>query len=152
MVVPGYWRNDEANRNGFAGGFWKSGDIGSIDAEGFVRIADRKKDMINRGGFKVYPAEVENVLTGIAGVVEAAVVGRPDEMLGECVIAFLNVNADVSESHVRSFCTERMADYKVPGRVVIGREPLPRNANGKIQKADLRVMADALPAIQRDKR
>jgi long-chain acyl-CoA synthetase len=149
MVVPGYWRNQEANASSFAGGYWKSGDIGAIDAEGYVRIADRKKDMINRGGFKVYPAEVENVLTAIEGVIEAAVVGRPDEVLGEGVVAFLNVKQDLQAEAVRAFCSERMADYKVPGLVVVGREPLPRNANGKIQKAQLRQMALALPPAGR---
>ena len=146
MIVAGYWRNPDADAMSFAGGYWKSGDIGAIDADGYVRIADRKKDMINRGGFKVYPAEVESVLAGIAGVVEAAVVGHPDPILGEVVIAFLNVNLDcIEEIHVRTHCIERMADYKVPGRVVIGRDPLPRNANGKIQKAELRGMAAVLP-------
>jgi acyl-CoA synthetase (AMP-forming)/AMP-acid ligase II len=149
MVVPGYWRNPAADASSFAGGYWKSGDIGAIDAQGFVRIADRKKDMINRGGFKVYPAEVENVLTAIEGVVEAAVVGRPDPVLGEGVVAFLNVNRDVDAAAVRAFCSAQMADYKVPGQVVIGREPLPRNANGKIQKADLRRMAQELPPMER---
>ena len=149
MVVPGYWRNPEGTASSFAGGYWKSGDIGAIDAQGYVRIADRKKDMINRGGFKVYPAEDENVLTDIEGVVEAAVVGRPDQVLGEGVVAFLNVNKEIDAAGVRAFCTERMADYKVPGQVVIGSEPLPRNANGKIQKADLRQMALALPPMER---
>jgi long-chain acyl-CoA synthetase len=144
MVVPGYWRNPEANAASFVGGYWKSGDIGAIDAQGYVRIADRKKDMIIRGGFKVYPAEVENVLTALDGVIEAAVIGQSDELLGESVLAFLNVTADLDEARVRAFCAERMADYKVPGRVVIGREPLPRNANGKIQKAELRAMAQSL--------
>ena len=149
MIVAGYWRNPEANADSFAGGYWKSGDIGAIDADGYVRIADRKKDMINRGGFKVYPAEVESALMGIEGVVEAAVVGHPDPILGESVIAFLNVNRDVDEASVTEFCVERMADYKVPGRVVIGRDPLPRNANGKIQKADLRATARSLPPLDR---
>src|SRR5205814_6735814 len=76
MIVPGYWRNPEANAASFTGGYWKSGDIGTIDAEGYVRIADRKKDMINRGGFKVYPAGVESELAGIGGVGEAAGVGQ----------------------------------------------------------------------------
>jgi acyl-CoA synthetase (AMP-forming)/AMP-acid ligase II len=148
MVVPGYWQNADANSTSFAGGYWKSGDIGAIDAQGYVHISDRKKDMINRGGFKVYPAEVESVLTGIDGVVEAAVIGHPDEMLGESVIAFLNVVSDqIEAAMVRSFCAERMADYKVPGRVVIGKEPLPRNANGKIQKAELREAARSLPPM-----
>lgn len=141
MVVPGYWRNPQANAEAFAGGYWKSGDIGAIDAQGYVRIADRKKDMINRGGFKVYPAEVESALAGLDGVVEAAVVGRPDPILGERVIAFLNVNRPLDAAQASAFCAGCMADYKVPARFVIGSQPLPRNANGKIQKADLRRMA-----------
>jgi long-chain acyl-CoA synthetase len=146
MVVPGYWQNPDANAASFAGGYWKSGDIGSMDAQGYVRIADRKKDMINRGGFKVYPAEVESVLTGMAGVIEAAVVGHPDGIMGESVIAFINVVGDeTTEVEVRRYCTERMADYKVPARVLVGHHPLPRNANGKIQKAELREMAKSLP-------
>ena len=156
MVVPGYWRNDEANRKSFTGGFWKSGDIGSVDAEGFVRIADRKKDMISRGGFKVYPAEVENTLCEMQGVVEAAVVGRHDEIMGEYVVAFLNVrpsgdvnaNALPDEAAIRAFCRERMADYKVPARILIASEPLPRNANGKIQKDPLRQRASQLPPLR----
>ena len=151
MIVSGYWRNAEANAKSFVSGYWKSGDIGAVDSNGYVRIADRKKDMINRGGFKVYPAEVESVLSGLVGVLEAAVVGHPDPILGESVIAFLSVNVDtIDEGVIRSYCIERMADYKVPGRVVIGRSALPRNANGKIQKAELRELAKQLPPLLRD--
>jgi acyl-CoA synthetase (AMP-forming)/AMP-acid ligase II len=139
MVVPGYWRAPEADAQAFAGGYWKSGDIGSIDADGYVRIADRKKDMINRAGFKVYPAEVESTLAGLHGVVEAAVVGRADDILGETVAAFLCIaDGGPSAAQVRAWCAERMADYKVPQHIIIGSTPLPRNANGKIQKAELR--------------
>jgi len=141
MIVPGYWRNEAATASSFADGYWKSGDVGSVDAEGFVRIADRKKDMINRGGFKVYPAEVENVMCDQEGVVEAAVVGQPDPILGERSVAFIYANHPMSEHDVRRFCAARMADYKVPDWVVLSEEPLPRNANGKIQKAELRELA-----------
>ena len=141
MIVPGYWRNPDATSAGFADGYWKSGDIGSVDVQGYVRIADRKKDMIIRGGFKVYPAEVENVLCDQNGIVEAAVVGQPDAVLGERSVAFVHVTAALSEQAVRAFCAERMADYKVPDRVVITDGPLPRNANGKIQKDELRRLA-----------
>lgn len=145
MVVPGYWRNSEATTASFVGGYWKSGDIGSIDADGYVRIADRKKDMIIRGGFKVYPAEVESVLAGLDGVVEAAVVGRADPMLGEAVVAFVAVEKDmVTRGQVRDWCAERLSDYKVPKDIVIEASPLPRNANGKIQKAELRERAALL--------
>ncbi|HVF64223.1 MAG TPA: class I adenylate-forming enzyme family protein [Casimicrobiaceae bacterium] len=139
MIVPGYWRNDAATEASFVGGYWKSGDVGAVDTEGYVRIADRKKDMINRGGYKVYPAEVENVLAEIEHVVESAVVGRPDDVLGERVVAFINAPAGkLTSERVREFCASRLADYKVPEYIVIADRPLPRNANGKIQKADLR--------------
>jgi acyl-CoA synthetase (AMP-forming)/AMP-acid ligase II len=155
MVSPGYWRNEAASTASFVGGFWKSGDIGSVDADGYVRIADRKKDMINCGGFKVYPAEVENVLCEIPVVIEAAVVGRHDNILGEVVVAFVNARppasgeyetAALTEAAVRAFCATRMADYKVPLRVVVRSDPLPRNANGKIQKDQLRIRAAELPS------
>jgi long-chain acyl-CoA synthetase len=145
MVIPGYWRNTEATAYSFIGGYWKSGDIGSIDSEGYVRIADRKKDMIIRGGFKVYPAEVESVLAGFEGVVEVAVVGRADPILGEAVVAFVAVENDgPTPDRVREWCAERLSDYKVPKDVVIEAAALPRNANGKIQKAELRERAAAL--------
>ena len=148
MVVPGYWRNAEATAASFVGGYWKSGDIGSMDADGYVRIADRKKDMIIRGGFKVYPAEVESVLAGLGGVVEAAVVGREDPMLGEAVVAFVTAESGgLTPGQVREYCAERLSDYKVPGDVVIQNDALPRNANGKIQKAELRERAASLHKV-----
>lgn len=139
MVVPGYWNNPEANRANFAAGYWKSGDIGSMDAEGFVRIFDRKKDMINRGGYKVFSAELENELAYHPGVLEVAVIGRPDPVLGERVQAFV-VRKDpaLTAEALRAFCAERMSDYKVPDRVDFLDQPLPRNANGKVLKAELR--------------
>jgi long-chain acyl-CoA synthetase len=150
MVVPGYWNNPEATEKAFSGGYWRSGDIGSIDAEGYVRIADRKKDMIIRGGFKVYPAEVENVIAAVDGVAEVAVVGRPDPVLDEEVIAFVAAtDAGVTAEKVRDWCSANLSDYKVPAQVIVGHEPLPRNANGKIQKAPLRERALTLPASPR---
>lgn len=142
MIVPGYWRNPAATASSFVDGYWKSGDIGSVDAQGYVRIADRKKDMINRGGFKVYPAEVENVLADQDGVVEAAIIGQPDSILGERSVAFIHARTELLEHEVRAFCAARMADYKVPDWVVVSEEPLPRNANGKIQKDQLRRQAE----------
>jgi acyl-CoA synthetase (AMP-forming)/AMP-acid ligase II len=145
MVIPGYWRNSQADADAFTEGFWMSGDIGSVDRDGFVRIADRKKDMVNRGGFKVYPAEVENVISDLRGVVEVAVVGRPDEILTERVVAFVRTaEATITDQEVREFCSRNLADYKVPDWIVVTDEPLPRNANGKIQKAELRQLAEQL--------
>jgi acyl-CoA synthetase (AMP-forming)/AMP-acid ligase II len=138
MVVPGYWGNPAATAAAFEDGFWKSGDVGALDADGFVRVFDRKKDMINRAGYKVYSAEVENVLSHHPAVAESAVVGRPDPVLGERVHAFVHAKAPVTAEALRAFCAERLADYKVPETIELTPEPLPRNANGKLQKAALR--------------
>lgn len=147
MVVKGYWNRPDANAASFTDGFWHSGDIGSIDAEGFVRIFDRVKDMINRGGYKVFSAEVENALSFHPGVVECAVIGRPDPVLGERVQALIVPRDDhVSAEDLRRFCAERMADYKVPEFIELVREALPRNANGKVQKGLLRERAKAAAA------
>jgi long-chain acyl-CoA synthetase len=142
MVVKGYWNRPEADAASFTDGFWHSGDIGALDGEGFLGVFDRLKDMINRGGYKIFSAEVENALAHHPGVVECAVVGRPDPVLGERVCAFvLPRHAAVTAEEIRRFCAERMADYKVPESVHLVREPLPRNANGKVQKAVLRAQA-----------
>lgn len=142
MVVPGYWDNPEGTAKGFTMGYWVSGDIGTKDAEGFVRVFDRKKDMINRGGFKIYCIEVENVLSHHPSVIEAAVVGRPDPVLGEKVHAFIwNEGRSVTESDIKLFCSERLSDYKVPDMVTILPAPLTRNANGKVLKNLLRDLA-----------
>ena len=139
MVVPGYWNNPEATQKTFCAGYWKSGDIGSIDANGFVRIHDRIKDMINRGGYKIYSAEVENVMSHHPLVIESAVVPVPDPVLGEKVQAVVvRRDASLTVEALRSFCAEHLSDYKVPDFFVLRDEPLPRNANGKILKRDLR--------------
>ncbi len=141
MVIPGYWENPSANASSFSAGHWHSGDLGSVDALGFVRIFDRKKDMLNRGGFKVYSVEVENALMALPGVIEAAVIGRPCPVLGERVHAFLYA-PDVArdDAAVKQHCAARLADYKVPESLTWSDAPLPRNANGKVMK---RVLRDA---------
>ena len=141
MVVPGYWRNAAATASEFRAGFWRSGDIGSMDAQGFVRVLDRKKDVINRGGYKVYCAQVENVLSEHPAVLEVALVGVPCAVLGERVHAFVSVR-EISEQStapaLQAYCSQRMADYAVPETWTIDTEPLPRNLNGKIIKRELR--------------
>jgi O-succinylbenzoic acid--CoA ligase len=142
MVVRGYWDNPEATAAGFTAGYWHSGDIGSIDENGFVRIFDRKKDMLNRGGYKIYSAEVENVLMALPGVLEAAVVGKPCPVLGERVHAFVYAPGGVTDADaVRAHCAARLADYKVPEKITLMEVPLPRNANGKLLKRELRERA-----------
>jgi long-chain acyl-CoA synthetase len=139
MVVPGYWANPEATASSFTAGYWHSGDLGSMDAEGYVRVFDRKKDMLNRGGFKIYSVEVENVLMAWPGMVEAAIIGRPCPVLGERVHAVLYApGCPPDEAAVRRHCAERLADYKVPETWQWCSEPLPRNANGKLMKRLLR--------------
>jgi len=144
MVVPGYWNRPEANREAFVDGAWRSGDIGSVDSDGFVKVFDRLKDMINRGGFKVFSAEVENVLSHHPDIVEVAVVGRPDPVLGERVHAFIQLAAGsaVGAADIRAYAGELIADYKVPEGITLMADPLPRNANGKIQKQALRALLD----------
>ncbi len=141
-VVPGYWDNPQANAENFTGGFWKSGDIGSVDADGFVRVLDRKKDMLNRGGFKIYSVEVESQLSFHPNVLESAIIGRPCPVLGERVHAVV-VPRDAAPSdelaqNIRAFCAARLSDYKVPESIIFREAPLPRNPNGKIIKTQLR--------------
>jgi acyl-CoA synthetase (AMP-forming)/AMP-acid ligase II len=141
MVVKGYWDNPEATAKEFTDGFWRSGDVGSIDAEGYVRVFDRKKDMINRGGYKVFTAEVESVLAAHPAVVESAVVGYACPVLGERVQAFVVLREPMKTDLLKTYCAERLADYKVPERFHLRDEPLPRNANGKVLKRELRQAA-----------
>jgi acyl-CoA synthetase (AMP-forming)/AMP-acid ligase II len=139
MIVPGYWQNEEADRTAFCGGYWKSGDIGSVDAEGYVRVLDRKKDLINRGGYKVYCIEVESVLARHPDVIECAVIGRPDPVLGERVHAVVVPRGpEASEAALKRYCAEQLSDYKVPDIITFLPDALPRNANGKVLKTALR--------------
>ena len=138
MVVPGYWDDAEATRRSFTRGYWRSGDVGSVDEQGFVRVFDRLKDLVNRGGYKVYSVEVENVLSRHPAVLESAIVGRPCPVLGERVHAFVSLKRPASAEELKRFCGERLADYKVPESFTLLDQPLPRNANGKLLKRALR--------------
>jgi len=138
-VVKGYWNRPDADADSFTAGYWHSGDIGLMDNEGFVYVLDRKKDMINRGGLKIFSAEVENVLADHPAVVESAVVSRPCPVLGERVHAFVTVREPVpSVPELKSFLAARLSDYKVPETFSLTSEPQPRNSNGKILKRELR--------------
>ncbi|TGN89549.1 long-chain fatty acid--CoA ligase [Bradyrhizobium yuanmingense] len=142
-VIKGYWNNPKATVESFTGGFWHSGDLGSVDAEGFVRVFDRQKDMINRGGLKIYSAEVESVLAGHPAVVESAIIARPCPVLGERVHAVVVTRQPVTDTDLRAWCAERLSDYKVPETMAITTDPLPRNANGKVLKRQLRELLGA---------
>src|SRR4030042_1493104 len=115
-VFKGYWKKPEATRATIVDGWVHTGDIGKIDEEGFIYILDRKKDMINRGGEKIYSLEGENVICDNPKVLEVAVVGVPDNFLGEAVkvAIVLRPGQTADEEEIRKFCSEHLADYKVP--------------------------------------
>ncbi len=142
-VIKGYWNNPRATAESFTSGFWHSGDLGSVDAEGFVRVFDRQKDMINRGGLKIYSAEVESVLAGHPAVVESAIIARACPVLGERVHAVVVTRSPVADTELRAWCAERLSDYKVPETMALTADPLPRNANGKVLKRQLRELLGA---------
>jgi len=138
-VGAGYWNNPVATAANFTAGYWHSGDIGCMTDDGYIKVLDRKKDMINRAGYKVYSAEVEDVLARHPQVGEAAVVAEPDPVLGEKTHAFVLVKeGTLTGDDIKLFCRERLSDYKVPDFVTFVDQPLPRNANGKILKRALR--------------
>lgn len=139
QVVPGYWNKPEATRDAIRDGWLHTGDIGVMDADGWLYLVDRKKDMINAAGYKVWPREVEDVLYTHPAVREAAVVGVPDAYRGETVKAVLSLKAgaDVTTAEIIQHCRERMAAYKVP-RVVEFIPELPKTVTGKILRRELR--------------
>jgi fatty-acyl-CoA synthase len=138
-VTPGYWNEQEANAASFQDGWFRTGDAGRLDHDGFVWIVDRWKDMYKSGGENVYPAEIERTLYQIGDVVEAAVIGTPSERWGETGTAVVVVKpgSELDEAAVLRHCAERLAKFKVPTSVVFT-ESLPRNATGKILKRELR--------------
>jgi long-chain acyl-CoA synthetase len=138
-ITKGYWRNAEATKATIVDGWLHTGDIGKFDAEGYLYILDRKKDMINRGGEKIYSLEVENVISRHPKVLEVAVVGIPDSYLGETVKAAIVLRAGMTadEEEMKAFCLEHLADYKIP-KYIEFLESLPRNPAGKVVKGDLK--------------
>jgi len=139
QVVAGYWGKPEETAANLPGGALKSGDVGFMSPQGWVFIVDRKKDMINASGYKVWPREVEDVLAEHPAVRESAVVGVPDEKRGETVKAFvsLKAGAQVTPEELIAHCKERMAAYKYPRSVVLMDE-LPKTVTGKILRRELR--------------
>ena len=133
-----YYRNPEATARMWDGGWLHTGDLGYLDAEGYLYIVGRKKEMVVRGGMNVYADDVEAVLQAHPDVVEAAVIGIPHEVLGEDIAAYvvLRVGATVSTADLQGFAAERLADYKVPRRVHY-LAALPRNPGGKVLKSQL---------------
>ena len=138
-ITPGYWNKPEANAECFVDGWFRSGDIGRCDAEGYFTIEDRVKDMYISGGENVYPAEIENILYEIEEIAEVAVIGLADEKWGEtgCAVVALKAGCSLEAERVVSHCASQLAKFKHP-RDVVFVEELPRNATGKVLKYQLR--------------
>jgi malonyl-CoA/methylmalonyl-CoA synthetase len=144
-VCKGYWRNPEKTAEDFRPDeFFVTGDLGSIDDNGYVWISGRARDLIISGGFNVYPAEVETALDALTGVRESAVIGVPHTDLGEAVVAVIaRSDAALTESAVMAGIADQLARFKQPRRVLFVDE-LPRNTMGKVQKKELREQYAAL--------
>jgi acyl-CoA synthetase (AMP-forming)/AMP-acid ligase II len=143
QTMARYWNRPEATAEVFRGGWLHTGDIGTMDEDGFFYILDRKNDMLISGGYNVYPREVEDVLISCDGVVAAAVVGLPDEKWGDRVHAVVSGRAGLDMAELAAACKEQLADYKRPKGINIWPE-LPKNAAGKILRREVkqRLIAD----------
>lgn len=137
-LFKGYWRNPQKTAEDMrTDGYFITGDLGRFDAEGYLVISGRAKDLIITGGFNVYPKEIEEILDGMAAVIETAVIGVPHGDFGEAVVAVVACDADIDEATTIVALKAQLAAFKVPKRILSIRE-LPRNAMGKVQKAELR--------------
>jgi long-chain acyl-CoA synthetase len=139
-IVRGYWNKPDESAESFADGWMRTGDLVRRDTDGFLYVLDRVKDMLIRGGENVYCVEVEDALYRHPQVMDAAVVGLPHKILGEEVGALVQVTprARVTADELKDQVAERLAAFKVPVRIELQNEPLPRNANGKILKSEIR--------------
>jgi long-chain acyl-CoA synthetase len=137
-ILKGYFKNPEATAKAFANGWFHTGDIGYRDADGFFYIADRKSDMIIRGGENIYPREIDDLLYTHPAVAHAAVIGVPDELYGEEVAAFivLKDGQSTTADDIMAFCREHLADYKCP-KTVNFVDDIPKGPTGKLLKREL---------------
>ncbi len=142
MVVKGYWNKPEATAATFVNGWVRTGDLARLDDEGFVYIVDRAKDMIIRGGENIYSSEVENVLYAHPAVTDCALIGIPHRTLGEepAAVVHLAPGMEASEAELQAWVKARLAIFKTPVAIRFVHDTLPRNANGKILKKDLKVL------------
>jgi len=141
-VMKGYFRRPDATAEAIVSGFYRTGDLGYLDEEGYVYIADRKKDMIISGGENIYSIEIETVVAEFPGVIEVAVYGRPDEVWGETVCATIVAAEKLDLELLRAHCRERLAGYKQPRHIEVVQTPLPRTPAGKVSKRELRAAAN----------
>lgn len=142
QIVKGYWNRPDATAETFIDGWVRTGDLARVDEEGFCFIVDRAKDMIIRGGENIYSSEVENILYEHPAVTDAALVGIPHLTLGEepAAVVHLAPGTNATEDELRGWVGERLAKFKVPVKIIFTTDTLPRNANGKILKRDLKAL------------
>ncbi|MES1156852.1 MAG: class I adenylate-forming enzyme family protein [Alphaproteobacteria bacterium] len=152
IVVRGYWNNPQATAETFVDGWIKTGDLARMDEEGFLYIVDRAKDMLIRGGENIYCVEVENALYEHPAVMDAAVIGRPHHTLGEepLAVVHLKPGASATVEDLRHHAAQKLAAFKVPVDVIFWPETLPRNANGKIVKKELKRLVEERGAESAD--
>jgi fatty-acyl-CoA synthase len=145
QVMSGYFQDDERTAAAFEGGWFHSGDLATIDDEGYISVVDRKKDMIKTGGENVASREVEEAIYRLAGVSEVAVVGLPHPRWIEAVVAIVvpKAGAALAEADVLQHCAAQLAPFKAPKRVVFA-DALPKNPSGKLLKRELRLQHAAL--------
>ena len=135
MVIPGYWKNRKKTSEEFVNGYWKSGDIGYRDKNGYIYILDRKKDVINRGGYKIYSSEIENLISLTGLVVEVAVIPHMDPILGEKIhVVIYSDNLNDNLEKLQKLCLKNLSEYKQPDYWTCLNSELPKNKNGKILK------------------
>jgi len=139
-VIRAYWNNPQASADALRDGWLHTGDLGRLDAEGYLTIVDRKKDMLISGGENIYPAEVESVLTALPQCAEVAVIGVPDPAWGEavCAVVRLKDGQSLTLDEVVAHCSGKLGKYKIPKKLIVSAEPLPRNPTGKLLKRLLR--------------
>ena len=135
-VTPGYLNRPEANKASFYQGWFKSGDLGYLDEEGFLYVLDRRSDLIISGGENIYPAEIEEVLLAHEAIIDAGVTGIEDETWGQVPYAFIVTKEDIEEERIKHFCSLYLASYKIPKRIIKVKE-LPRNASNKLLRREL---------------
>jgi long-chain acyl-CoA synthetase len=136
-IMQGYYNMPDETQAALRNGWLHTGDMGRFDEDGYLYIVERKKDLIIRGGFNIYPRDIEEVLNRHPAVIESAVIGVPSERMGEEVKAFVVTRADVDAETLKAFCRESLANYKTPSEIEFV-SALPRNAVGKIEKKQLR--------------
>lgn len=137
MVIPGYWNNAKKTSEEFIDGYWKSGDIGYKNKYGYIYILDRKKDVINRGGYKIYSSEIENLLSLSGLVLESAIIPYKDPILGEKIHAVIYTDKNNILNNLKKICSETLSEYKQPDYWTFLENELPKNKNGKILKSFL---------------